>query len=140
MKSKGVIVVILLIGFLAVAGGSFWLGTYYQAQSRISRMRQFSGMTPEQFRQRQGEQQRQPGTRQQGPALLTGKVDKVAPDTLTITSRFGSQKINLTPETNINKAIKGDFEDIKVGSQIIVSGEGDPREKIEAESIQILSP
>ena len=42
MKSKGALVAILIIAFIAVAGGSFWLGTYYEEQSRISQMRQFA--------------------------------------------------------------------------------------------------
>lgn len=140
MRSKGVLAATLLVAFLAIAGGSFWLGTYYEAQSRMSRMRQFGGMSPGQGQQRPGEPQRQFGTRQQGPAAITGKVDKVTTDTITITTRFGSQKITLTSKTTVNKATKGDSNDIKPGSQILVTGEGDPGEKIEAESIQILSP
>lgn len=140
MKSKGVMAAILAIAFLAVAGGSFWFGTYYEAQSRMSRMRQFAGMTPGQFQQRMGGQQGGTSARQQGPGFVTGKVDKVTTDTITITTRTGSQKITLTSKTAVTKATKGDFEDIKPGSQVMVRGEGNPGEKIEAESIQILSP
>lgn len=139
MKSKGVLVAILAVAFLAVAGGSFWLGTYYETQSLMSRMRQFGGRGTGQWQQMMGEQHGEPGARQQGPGFVTGKVDKVTPDTITITTRLGSQKISLTSKTAVTKAAKGDLKDIKPGSQIMVRGEGDPGEKIEAESVQILS-
>jgi hypothetical protein len=139
VKSKGVKIAVLAIAFVVVAGGSFWLGTYYETQSRMSRMRQFAGMAPGQGQQRMGGQQGELGARQQGPGFVTGKVDKVTTDTITITTRSGSQKITLTSKTAVTKAAKGEIGDIKPGSQIMVRGEGDPGEKIEAESIQILS-
>lgn len=93
-----------------------------------------------QFQQRFGGAQGNSGARPQGPGFVTGKVDKVTTNTITITTRSGSQKITLTSKTSLTKATKGDIGDIKKGSQIMVRGEGDPGEKIEAESIQILSP
>ena len=136
MKSKGLKAAVLVIAFLVVAGGSFWLGTYYETQTR---MRQFAGMGQGQFQQRFGDAQGNSGQRPQGPGFVTGKVDKVTADTITITTRTGSQKITLTAKTTVTKAGMGDIADIKEGSQIMVRGEGNPGEKFEAESIQLLS-
>lgn len=132
-------IALLVIAFLATAGGSFWLGTYYEAQNRVNRMRQFAGMSPEQRQQMAGGRQGNSGLRPQNNGLITGKVDKVTPDTITITTRFGSQKINLTSETVVDKPVKGDINDIKKGSQIFVKGERDKEDKVEAEVIQIIS-
>lgn len=141
MKSKGTMIVLLVIAFLIIAGGSFWFGTYYETQNRTNRMRQFSnGMTPGQWPQRTGGQQGENGVRRQGSMPITGKVDKVTSDTITITTRFGSQKINLIPKTVVNKATTGNLDDIKQGSQIFVTANGDSGGQIEAKSIQILSP
>jgi Flp pilus assembly protein TadG len=141
VKNKGTMIALLVVVFLATAGGSFWLGTYYETQNRMSRIRQFSnGMAPGQGQQRTAGQQGENGARRQGSMPITGKVDKVTSDTITITTRFGSQKINLTSKTAVNKAATGNFDDIKQGSQIFVTANGDSGEQIEAKSVQILSP
>lgn len=132
MKSRGMLVAVLAIAFLVVAGGSFWLGTYYAAQSRINRMRQFTGMGAEQ-------PQRMMEREQQGPVSITGKVDKVASGTITMTTPRGSQKITFSSDVVVNKPSSGSIGDIEKGTEILIEGERDSEGKIQAKVIQIIS-
>jgi hypothetical protein len=127
------LIAVLLIAFLAVAGRSFWLGTYYEAQSGINRMRQFYGGG------NQGQLRGMPGGQQQGSMGVTGKVDEVTSDTITMTTRFGSQKITFSSKTAVNKPSPGSIDDIKQGTEILVQGERDSEGKIQAKTIQIIS-
>lgn len=144
MKSKGILVAILVVAFLVVVGGSFWFGTYYVTQSRINQMRQLSGMSPEQRREAMGEimggrQQQRP--EQQRPISITGKVDKVTSDTITMTTHFGSQKIRFPSDVVVKKSGSGNLDDIKVGTEIlVVEGERDNDGDIEAAEILVTSP
>ncbi len=140
MKSKGALILILVVAFMLVAGGSFWLGTYYEEQSRISQMRQFAtsgGQSPPPGMgggQHQGMPNRQAG----GPMGITGKVDKADSSNITITTRMGSQKIEITSDLKVNKPSSGSIDDIEKGTEIMVQGERNKDGKIEAESIYII--
>jgi hypothetical protein len=140
VKSKGALAAILVVAFLAVAGGSFWLGTYYQEQSRTAQMRQFFGG---------GGQGRPPGTpggnqqgmanrQQAGPMGINGRVDKVDSNSITITTRMGSQKIEVSSGVKVNKSSPGGIDDIEKGNEIFIQGERKSDGKIQAETIQII--
>lgn len=142
MKSKGVLIAVLVVAFVAVAGGSFWLGAYYENQTRASRMRQFigsgnqgqlPGMPPG------GDQAGMPNGQPRGQMGITGKVDRVEANTITITTRFGSQKITFSSDVGVNKPSSGSIDDVKKGAEILVEGERDSDGKIQAEKIQIIS-
>lgn len=142
MKSKKMLVSVLVVAFLAVVGGSFWLGTYYQEQSRISQIRQFvAGGGQGQSTGMQGDsQQGGPSGQPDGEMGITGKVDKIDSTNITITARMGSQKIEISPDVTVNKPSSGSIEDIKKGTEVLVQGERDSDGKIKAEKIQIVTP
>ncbi len=143
MKSKGMLAVILIVAFLAVAGGSFWLGMKYQEQSFINQMRQRFGNRVEGFQQRMpgmfGGEQPGAGRNQVGQANIVGKVDKVSGDTITMTTRMGSIKIKIPANVVVKKAGLGSLDDIKAGAKVLVEGEHDKDGNIEAREIMIIS-
>lgn len=140
MKSKSMLATILVVAFVVVAGGSFWLGTYYQEQNRMNQMRQFAGGGQSQPPGMPGDnQQGMPGRNQQGSTGTTGKVDKVDSDSITITTRFGSQKIEISSDVTVNKPSSGNISDIEKGTEILAQGKRDSEDKIQAKVIQIIS-
>jgi len=141
MKSKTVLVSVLVTGFLAVAAGSFWLGTYYERQTAVNRMRQFAGgaQQGQPPGMSDGNQQDMPGGQPDGEMGISGKVDKIDNNTITITARMGSQKIEISSDLKVNKSASGSIDDIKKGAEIFVQGERDDDGTIKAETIQIIS-
>jgi|GEM_PF-6681253 len=140
MKSKAVLVSLLVLGFLAVGAGSFWLGTYYERQVVSNRMRQFAGGGQGQPPNvTDGDQPEMPGGQPAGEMGISGKVDKIDDDTITITARMGSQKIEISSDLEVNKSASGNIDDIKKGTEIFVQGERDDDGNIKAETIQIIS-
>ena len=143
MKNKGMMITVVSIAFIAIAAGSFWAGTYYQNQKMINQFRQFSGMRPNQQTGGMNPEQHQPGMMGgglQGLMGLTGKVDSITPDSITMTTRMGSQKIEITTDIKVNKSASGSISDIDQGMEILVQGERDEEGRIQAESIQIITP
>jgi len=70
---------------------------------------------------------------------ISGKVDKIDDDTITITARMGSQKIEISSDSKVNKSASGSIDDIKKGTEIYVQGERDDDGNFKAETIQIIS-
>lgn len=140
MKSKTLLVSLLAVGFLAVAAGLFWLGTYYERQVASNQMRQFAGGDQDQPQgMSDGNQQDMPGGQQNGEMGINGTVDKIDDNTIIITARMGSQKIEISSDLKVNKSASGNIDDIKKGAEIFVQGERDSDGKIKAETIQIIS-
>jgi len=139
VKSKGALVAILVVAFIVVAGGSFWLGIYYQEQGRMNQTRQFRSDQGSPLGMPGGNQQGMPDRQAGGPMGITGKVDKVDSNNIIITTRMGSQKIEISSDVIVNKPSSGKIDDIKKGKEILVQGERDKDGKIEAESIYIIS-
>ncbi len=157
MKSKGMSVLVLVVAFVVVAGGSFWLGTYYQQWSRTNQMRQFiagggqgqpPGMSDGQFPGTSGNnqqgtsgnnQQGMPGGQPNGEMGISGKVDKVDSNIITITTPMGSQKIEVSSDAKVSKPASGSLDDIKKGVQIFVQGKRDSNGKMQVDALQIIS-
>lgn len=147
---KALIAVFVLV---AVALGSFELGVYYQRTQRARLFSQFGGGGISggfgdrgQMQSGAGGQQRMNGMPQggfqnnRGSMYISGKVDVVRDDSITITTRFGSQKILLTSKTKVGKTMNASIKDIKAGSQIIIGGAGDPGKGLSAQNIYVVIP
>ena len=133
---------------MVVAGGSFWGGTYYAEWNRRNQMQQFfqsggqgqpPGMSNGQAPGMSGNnQQGGPGGQLRGEMGITGKVDRVDGESITITTRMGSQKITLTSDAKVNKPSSGSLDDIKKGTEIFVQGKRDTDGEMEAKTIIII--
>lgn len=139
MKNKGIIFVFLIVAFIVVSGGSFWLGMKYQEQRFQSMRAGFRSMFPG-----QGGQTETPagipqglGRDEQGPVTLMGKVDKVDSESITMTTRFGSQKVSLTSKVAVMKPDPISLDELKVGAEVIIQGERDNQGNVEAKEILI---
>lgn len=132
-----------IVAALLLVAGSFWAGTYYETQVRATRFRGFANMTPEQ-RQQAMRQSGQPGVgsqaQRQGSAALTGKVDKVADNKITITTPVGSLKVLLSSSTSVSKATSAKLGDIAKGAEILVQGKRDEEGNIEASKVIVTTP
>jgi|Deesub1362A_J573_1020465.scaffolds.fasta_scaffold02776_8 hypothetical protein len=142
LENKGMWAIIMVVLLLVVGSASFWLGMKYQQQRFINQVRQrFGSALPGQGIFGQGAQNAQgvPQGGGRGSPILTAKVDKVNEDVITITTRFGSQKISLSSEVEVQKPASATFSDLKVGSQVIVVGERDDKGNFKASKIIVTS-
>jgi len=140
---KPLLWLVAIVAVLLLMGGSFWAGTYYETQTRATRFGGFANMTPEQ-RQQAMQQFRQPGAgsqaQRQGSATLTGRVDKVTDDTITITTQVGSLKVLSSNSTLVSKTTSAKLGDVAKGAEILVQGKRDKDGNIEASKVIIISP
>lgn len=135
MKTIAAIVVIL-----AVAGASFWGGIYFEQQRRIAQRQAIMNGTADPSDMPQGkipgmgggmgrtgnDQQSQDGQgAQRRTPTMTGRLDKITDDELTLTTNFGSVKIEIGDDTEYKSTEKADFEDLKVKKDIIIEAEPD---------------
>lgn len=142
MVKKPLLWLVAIVAALLLVAGSFWAGTYYETQVRATRFRGFANMTPQQ-RQQAMQQSGQPGVgsqaQRQGSAALTGKVDKVTDDTITITTPVGSLKVLLSSSTSVSKTTSAKSSDVAKGAEILVQGKRDEEGNIEASKIIIIT-
>lgn len=128
----------LTLAFLIVAGGSFWLGLKYQQQKFTALRAQF-GQGPMRMKQgfRASEAPEGETPNRTGEMIISGKVDNVEEGVITMTTRFGSQKIELSSGVNIEKLQKGSLTDISEGVEILARGERKDDNTLEAREILV---
>ena len=141
---KPLLWLVAIVAVLLLMGGSFWAGTYYETQTRATRFGGFANMTPEQRQQAMQQSGRMPGfgsqAQRQGSATLTGRVDKVTDDTITITTQVGSLKVLSSNSTLVSKTTSAKLGDVAKGAEILVQGKRDKDGNIEASKVIIISP
>lgn len=127
----------LTLVLLVTAGGSFWLGMKYQ-QLLLARRPGFGGgpigntqvgQPPVIFAQGV------PARADQ--AMVSGRVDKVEEGVITLTTRFGSQKISYSSGVKVEKTQAADLSEVEEGTEILVQGERKGENVFEAKEILV---
>jgi len=127
-------IILYLIILILIASGSFYTGMKYQQIKTPSRQA-FQNLSPEQRQQFLQER-----TGRVGAGFLSGEVIAKDEKSLTLKLPDGSTKIVfLSSSTQISKAAEGTIDDIKIGKEIMVSGEQNSDGSYTAKTIQ-LSP
>ncbi|MDP1809494.1 MAG: DUF5666 domain-containing protein [Actinomycetota bacterium] len=121
--------VTMIAAFVVIAAAAFWGGTYYQRQQSFGD-RQFGMMGGSGQGQRFGGSgagapglgNRGPGNGPRGSRTLSGRLDRVDGNKLTLTTMVGSVKVTLDKAAKVKLAKAAASTDLKVGSQVIIQG------------------
>lgn len=132
---KNLIVTIVLV--LVMGVGCFYGGMYYQKSKTPSFGRMGNAMG------RTGQNQQMPGGRMQTGERrqflpVNGEISSMDGNTITVKGQDGSSKIVVySTSTNINKAVKIEASDLKVGDEVMVMGTADASGTITAQTISV---
>ena len=139
MKNIVIIIVVLVVGAV-----SFWGGTYYQRQSFGANRRGFIG---------QGGQhgfgggnpgggfggQRGAGnngdTQRRGTPIMSGRLDKIGDDELTLTKQRGTVKVAIDGKAVVKNAEKVDAKDLETKKDVLIEVEIDEDGEMTAKTI-----
>ncbi len=146
---NGIIAIVIVV----IAGASFWGGGYYQRQ-------QFAANRPNVFGQGDGQGgpggvgHQGPGGRrgpggffggrggggsrpegQRGAPIISGRIDRVEDDELTLTTRFGSVKVAIDDQTKIRKVEPSDQQDLEQSNEVLIEGRFDDEGNMTAEVV-----
>ncbi len=143
--NKNVILALSLGAALVLSAASFWAGSYYQ-RTRFFAARQFGFPGGGQGRRfnfpgggRPGMRMPDGGSRAgggpRGERVMTGRLDKIDEDKLTLPTQFGSVKITLAKGAKIKSAKKAALDDLKVGHQLIIQSTMDSAGAMTAKSV-----
>jgi hypothetical protein len=135
MAKKIGFIIALIVALLAVGAGSFYGGTVYAAQQAAStRAAFFNG---------RGGAPGGAGATGAGAAGgfgggVSGTVQSVSGDTLTVGTAQGVTTVTLSGSTTILKSQTGTAGDLQVGQQVTVRGARDSSGNVAATSIQVV--
>jgi len=137
MSAKGgknqTIIIFIVIAIL-IGAGAFYGGMFYgKSQSRPANFRNFAGKAPDgNFR---------------GPAngngqnFINGEILSLDDKSITVKiPNNGSKIIFYSQSTSVSKTVDGAISDLKVGDNIMASGDSNTEGSITAKTIQIRSP
>jgi hypothetical protein len=118
------------LGFVIIAGTSFFAGMKYQQSRQPAFFRQFSGN-----RQLNGQMQ---GRVRIGGGQVTGEIVGRDDKSITVKMQDGSTKIVLLSDsTTYNKTAEGSSNDLKVGERVGVFGTENSDKSVTAQNIQL---
>lgn len=146
--------IVIAIVVVVVGAASFWGGGYYQEQKIRANPRllfgqggpggglgggqsgqgRFGGMrgggTGGGFQPQGG-----PDGQHRGAPILSGRLDKIEDDELTMTTRFGSVKIKLDADTEFSRAAKSDAQELEEKEDVFIETEADDEGNLTAKSV-----
>ena len=135
--------IVVIIGTIIIAGGSFFAGIKFNQHSNTSGGRGFANLSPEERQARIGQFGGAGGPRgiRNGGGMggfSGGEV--IAKDDKSITVKLrdgGSKIIFFSGTTQVMKAATGTMEDIAIGAEITAMGSANQDGSISAQSIQV---
>ena len=146
MKNAIIVVVVLVVGAAA-----FWGGGYYREQKIRANPRLLFGQGDQGgpgggFGGRQGgpggsfgggqsRGQGGPGGFRGGAPVLSGTLDEVTDDELTLTTNFGSVTVKIGDKTKFKQAEETDSKDLKEKEEVIIEGERDDDGNLTAKAV-----
>ncbi len=139
MKNVVIIVVVLVVGAV-----SFWGGTYYQRQSFGANRRGFIGQGGP-----RGFGGGNPGggfggqrgagnngdTQRRGTPIISGRLDKIGDDELTLTTQRGTVKVAIDGKAVVKNAEKVDAKDLETKKDVLIEVEIDEDGEMTAKTI-----
>ncbi len=139
MKNVVIIIVVLVVGAV-----SFWGGTYYQRQSFGANRRGFIGQGGP-----RGFGGGNPGggfggqrgagnngdTQRRGTPIISGRLDKIGDDELTLTTQRGTVKVTIDGKAVVKNAEKVDAKDLETKKDVLIEVEIDEDGEMTAKTI-----
>jgi hypothetical protein len=120
----------LVIGFIALAGISFYAGNKYAEAKRPMVAGAFNGG----MRGVNGGG----GVRGMRGGFTTGEILSKDAQSITVKMQDGGSKIVFyTDKTTVSKMISGAISDLAVGNQVVIMGNANPDGSLNADSVQI---
>ena len=140
MKNIVIVVVVLVVG-----AASFWGGAFYQRQSFGANRRGFIGQggNPGGFRGGPGDghfggprsARNAPNGQQRGTPIISGRLDKISDDELTLTTQRGTAKVTIDGKAVIKQAEKADVKDLETKKDVLIEVEFDDNGEMTAKTI-----
>ncbi len=138
--------VLIILGGLVLASGSFYGGMRYGSASGLAMARGgFSNLTSEERAARTAQfgggavaGGNRMGGRAAGGGVAAGEI--ILHDDKSLTIKLpagGSQIVFLTDKTPVMKSVAGSSSDLSIGAQVVVSGVKNPDGSITAQSVQL---
>lgn len=137
--------IVIVVVVLAVGAVSFWGGAYYQRQSFGANRRGFIGQGGPSGGFRGGNSsdghfgpggaRNAPNGQQRGTPIISGRLDKITDDELTLTTQRGTLKVATDGKAVVKQAEKADAKDLVTKEDVLIEVEFDDDGEMTAKTI-----
>ncbi|HEB12344.1 MAG TPA: hypothetical protein ENI11_01545 [Actinobacteria bacterium] len=140
---KNIVIVVVVV---VVAAVSFWGGTYYQRQQFGAGRRSFIGQGGPgggfgggnpggRHFGGSGSARNAPNGQQRGTPIISGRLDKITDDELTLTTQRGTLKVATDDKVIVKHAEKVDDKDLETKKDVLIEVEFDDDGEMTAKTI-----